>query len=66
MSKTIDLVKQVDWDCEVKTLFQKKNLGCGIGPVTAINWFLILLKKGLYWRTIACQTNHFFIFAKNF
>jgi hypothetical protein len=33
------IIKQVDWDCKVKTLFQKRNLGCGLGPVTAINWF---------------------------
>jgi len=29
----------IDWDCEVKTLFQEDNLGCGSGVYTAINWF---------------------------
>jgi hypothetical protein len=32
------LSKEVDWDCELHTLFQDKNLGCGWGPVTAISW----------------------------
>ncbi len=34
------MVDEVDWDCEVKTLFQKKNLGCGWGPASAITWAL--------------------------
>src|SRR5688572_19229846 len=33
------LATEVDWDCEVRTLFQEKNLGCGLGPMSAINWF---------------------------
>ena len=34
-----DLVSTVDWDCEVQTLFQDANLGCGLGVSTAITWF---------------------------
>ena len=33
------IVNQVDWDCEVKTLFKDKNVGCGIGVSSAISWF---------------------------
>lgn len=32
------ITSSIDWDCEVKTLFQSVNLGCGIGVFTAINW----------------------------
>ena len=32
------LLQEVDWDCELHTLFQEKNLGCGWGPATAITW----------------------------
>lgn len=28
----------IDWECEVKTLFQDSNIGCGKGVFTAINW----------------------------
>ena len=28
----------IDWDCEVKTLFREENMGCGIGPSSAISW----------------------------
>ena len=31
------ILNQIDWDCEVKTLFQKENLGCSAGVYTAIN-----------------------------
>ena len=33
-----DIVKQVDWPCEVHTLFREKNVGCGFGPAEAITW----------------------------
>lgn len=33
-----DIIKQVDWSCEVFTLFQKTNRGCGYGPSGAISW----------------------------
>lgn len=32
------LLQEIDWDCELHTLFQEKNLGCGWGPATAITW----------------------------
>ncbi|NKQ38649.1 MAG: glycosyltransferase family 2 protein [Methanosarcinales archaeon] len=34
-----EIVNQVDWDCEVKTLFRDKNLGCKIAISSAIDWF---------------------------
>lgn len=34
------MVDEVDWDCELHTNFQEKNLGCGWGPATAISWAL--------------------------
>lgn len=33
-----DIINQVDWSCEVFTLFQKTNRGCGYGPSEAISW----------------------------
>jgi hypothetical protein len=33
------LVSNVDWNCEIKTKFNEKNLGCGHGPADAISWF---------------------------
>ena len=32
------IANQVDWECEVHTLFRKENVGCGFGPAGAISW----------------------------
>lgn len=29
----------IDWDCEVKTLFRETNLGCKVAVSSAIDWF---------------------------
>lgn len=29
----------VDWNCELHTLYQDDNLGCGAGPMTGMDWF---------------------------
>lgn len=33
------MLTMIDWPCETRTLFQRKNLGCAYGPYTAISWF---------------------------
>jgi len=33
------VLKSIDWDCEVKTLFREKNLGCGKAVSGAVTWF---------------------------
>lgn len=32
------IAEQIDWDCNVHTLFRDKNIGCGFGPSEAILW----------------------------
>ena len=40
VNKTRELILDaIDWDCEINTLYQDVNLGCGLGVYTAINWF---------------------------
>jgi hypothetical protein len=36
-----------DWDCDLKTLYQETNLGCGKGPATAIKWFFENEEQGI-------------------
>jgi len=33
-----NIVKQVDWPCELYTLIRENNVGCGFGPANAITW----------------------------
>jgi len=42
-----EVTKLIDWPCEVKTLFQENNLGCGGGPAAAISWFFEQNEEGI-------------------
>lgn len=41
------IAMQVDWGCEVKTLFRDKNLGCKYGPSLSIDWFFENEEEGV-------------------
>lgn len=41
------IIKEVDWDCEVKTLFRDENLGCGKAVSQAITWFFEYEEEGI-------------------
>jgi hypothetical protein len=41
------LATQVDWPCEVKTLFRDKNLGCKVAVSSAISWFFDQEPEGI-------------------
>jgi hypothetical protein len=59
-----EIVKEVDWNCEVKTLFQEKNLNCGIGPSTAISWFFKQEEEGIILEDDCLPTQSFFWFCQ--
>src|SRR3989344_213807 len=61
---TRDVVKDIDWSCEVKTLFRDKNLGCGPGPVTAINWFFDNVEEGIILEDDCLPDQSFFYFCQ--
>ncbi len=41
------IVSEVDWPCEVHTLFRDVNLGCGPGVSAAITWFFEHVEEGI-------------------
>ena len=41
------VVQNIDWDCEVKTLFRDNNLGCGLAVSAAITWFFNNVDQGI-------------------
>ncbi len=41
------IIDQVDWDCEVKTLYREENLGCGFAVCSAISWFFEQVEEGI-------------------
>jgi hypothetical protein len=42
-----DIIRQVDWDCELKTLFRDENLGCKTAVSSAITWFFEHVEQGI-------------------
>jgi hypothetical protein len=59
------VLSNVDWICEVKTLFQEKNLGCGRGPVTGITWFFNQVEEGIILEDDCVPDLSFFYFCEN-
>ncbi|MCR9200690.1 MAG: hypothetical protein NXI04_18800 [Planctomycetaceae bacterium] len=45
--RTREAASQVDWECEVKTLFREENLGCELAVSQAITWFLKQVDSGI-------------------
>jgi hypothetical protein len=41
------IIKQVDWECDVKTLFRESNLGCRDAVSGAIDWFFDNEQEGV-------------------
>jgi len=57
------VLNHIDWDCKVKTLFQKKNLGCGLGPATAITWFFKNVEEGIILEDDCVPSESFFYYC---
>lgn len=41
------IISDIDWPCEIKTLFRTKNLGCKIAVSQAISWFFKNVESGI-------------------
>jgi hypothetical protein len=53
----------IDWDCEVKTLFRDKNLGCGKAVSSAIDWFFDHVEEGIILEDDCVPDPSFFPFC---
>jgi hypothetical protein len=59
-----EIIKQIDWDCEVKTLFRDKNLGCKIAVSSAIDWFFENVEEGIILEDDCLPSQSFFWFCQ--
>lgn len=41
------IATNIDWDCEIKTLFRDKNLGCKEAVSGALSWFFSYVEEGI-------------------
>lgn len=53
---------QVDWECEIKTLFRDNNLGSGVGVYESINWFFEQEEQGIILEDDCLPNQSFFMF----
>lgn len=59
-----DIIKLIDWECEVKTLFADKNYGCNLGPVRAMNWFFQNEEMGIILEDDVLADESFFYYCQ--
>lgn len=57
------LLTSVNWECEIKTLFQNENLGCGKAVSSALNWFFENEEMGIILEDDCLPSISFFRFC---
>ncbi len=57
------LVAEVDWDCEVYTLFRDENLGCRRAVSGALDWFFSQEESGIVLEDDCVPSPSFFLYA---
>lgn len=63
-SRVRDIIKQVDWDCEVYTLFRDENLGLKGAITSGINWFFEQVDEGIILEDDCLPGKSFFPFCQ--
>ncbi len=58
------LDKSITWECEVHRLYEEKNLGCGMGPYTAMNWFFSNVEEGIIIEDDCVPHKDFFMYCQ--
>lgn len=57
------VLDNIDWECEVQTLFRDVNVGCGQGPKQAIDWLFANEEMGVILEDDCVASESFFEFA---
>lgn len=58
------VIAQIDWKCEVHTLFRDRNLGCKIAVSEAIDWFFKQEEQGIIIEDDCLPNKSFFSFCE--
>lgn len=62
--KVKEIFKQIDWECEVKYLFHKDNLGCSLAGKTAWDWFFKQEDEMIFIEDDGLISLSFFLFGQ--
>lgn len=57
------ILQNIDWQCDVFTLFSETNLGCKMGPYRAISWFFANESQGIILEDDCLPSLSFFHFC---
>jgi hypothetical protein len=59
---TRDILKQIDWECELHTNFKEQNHGCRLGVSQGINWFFEHVEEGIILEDdcLPCESFYFY------
>ena len=57
------LEQSIDWPCTIQRLYSDVNLGCRLGPITAINWFFNNVDEGIILEDDCVPHPDFFSFC---
>jgi hypothetical protein len=58
------LLQNIDWECEVKTLFRESNLGCRLAVSSAIDWFFKHEEQGIILEDDCLPSQSFFWYCE--
>lgn len=58
------ITDNIDWNCEIKTLFRDQNLGCGKAVSEGINWFFNKVEQGIILEDDTLPDLSFFSFCE--
>jgi hypothetical protein len=58
-----NIATQINWDCELVTLFREENLGCGKAVSEAITWFFEHVEEGIILEDDCLPAESFFYYC---
>jgi hypothetical protein len=58
-----EIVKMINWDCQVEHLYRNENLGCRKAVFSAIDWFFGLVEEGIILEDDCLPDLSFFLFC---
>ena len=62
--QTREILNDINWDCELKTLLREENVGCKKGPADAISWFFEHVEEGIILEDDCLPSDSFFPFCE--
>lgn len=58
------VINNIDWDCQVKTLFRSENVGCKNAVTTGISWFFEHEEQGIILEDDCLPSQSFFWYCE--